>query len=76
MVIKCDQLSLMIETRTLRNFLINNIMLLESITNYFNYSLFAGQEVFPDAKEILPILSQTFDETFLKKRGGKIKVHL
>lgn len=40
----------------------------------FNYSLFAGQEVFPDAEEILPILSEAFDETFLKRkrkaRGG------
>lgn len=30
-----------------------------------NYSLFAGQKVFPDAEEILSILSQAFDEAFL-----------
>jgi len=29
------------------------------------YSLFAGQEVFTNAKEILPVLSQAFDEAFL-----------
>lgn len=30
-----------------------------------NYSLFGGQKVFPDAEEILSVLSQAFDEAFL-----------
>jgi len=33
-----------------------------------NYSLFAGQKVLPDPKEILSILSQTFDEAFLEEK--------
>ncbi len=37
----------------------------------FNYSLFAGQKVFPDAEEIFSILSQAFDEAFL---SGKVRV--
>lgn len=34
----------------------------------FNYGLFAGQKVFSDAEEILSILSQAFNETFLLRR--------
>lgn len=30
-----------------------------------NYRLFAGQEVFSDAKEILSVLPEAFDEAFL-----------
>lgn len=36
----------------------------------FNYSLFAGQKVFPYAEEIFSILSQAFDEAFL---SGKMR---
>lgn len=36
-----------------------------NIPKMFNYSLFAGQKVFPNAEEILSILSQAFDEPLL-----------
>lgn len=80
-VIESDQFSLMTRTQIVMlwlscyGFLIKDVSLLSHVTiiiNCFvcknimwNYSLFAGEKVFPNAEEIFAILSQAFDEALL-----------
>lgn len=40
---------------------------LERFLEVLTYSLFTGQEVFSNPEKILSILSEAFDEAFLKK---------
>lgn len=77
MVIESNQLSLIIKTLAFRNNIryitdenfMTHAFELVLYTKSNNYSLFAGQKVFTDAEEILSILSEAFDKTFLKRKG-------
>lgn len=40
---------------------------------WLNYRLFAGQKVFADPEEVLPVLSEAFNEAFLE--GQTLRLH-